>query len=239
MNEAADWGVRALRARARRGLTCTTARAHLLRLRHQGQHRLEGRRWASEWRQYEQVFPALAASSASTRSASSASTRTCRPNLMALLDGKDVMVGVIDVASDHGRDARRGGRHHRPRAAVRAARAADRLHQLRPGADGPARSQRRKTRGARAQARRAGAAPATAAKACFGTQPCGRGGKAPSTSAGARASVSLIVAQRLEGHHAFWIRCAVRPAGPTSDMRHEGLRAPRRGGPSWRTRHRP
>ena len=36
--------------------------AHLLRLRHQGQHRLEEARSASEWRQYEQTFPLLARS---------------------------------------------------------------------------------------------------------------------------------------------------------------------------------
>ena len=40
MAEVSDWGIEALHT-AIDGLTCTTARAHLLRLRHQGQYRLE------------------------------------------------------------------------------------------------------------------------------------------------------------------------------------------------------
>ena len=98
MDEAADWGVAALE-RAAQGLTLQDRRAHLLRLRHQGQPRLEGH--------------AGRASGAST-SRSSRRWRKSRIDqvsleclhshvpleLMALLDGKDVMVGVIDVASD-------------------------------------------------------------------------------------------------------------------------------------------
>ena len=48
MDEVADWGVAALE-RAAQGLTLHDRRAHLLRLRHPGQHRLEedaGRRVA-------------------------------------------------------------------------------------------------------------------------------------------------------------------------------------------------
>ena len=91
-----------------------------------------------QWRQYEQVFPALPKSSIDQVSLECFHSHV-PPDLMALLAGKDVMVGVIDVASDVVGDARGSGRHHRPRAAVRAAREAHRLHQLRPGADEPGR----------------------------------------------------------------------------------------------------
>ena len=52
-----------------------------------------------EWRQYEQVFPALAKSSIDQVSLECFHSHV-PPELMALLKGKDVMVGVIDVASD-------------------------------------------------------------------------------------------------------------------------------------------
>jgi len=52
-----------------------------------------------EWRQYEKVFPALAASSIQQVSLECIHSRV-PADLMALLAGKDVMVGVIDVASD-------------------------------------------------------------------------------------------------------------------------------------------
>ena len=52
-----------------------------------------------QWRQYEQVFPALAASSIDQVSLECIHSQV-PPELMALLKGKDVMVGVIDVASD-------------------------------------------------------------------------------------------------------------------------------------------
>ena len=53
----------------------------------------------AQWRQYEQVFPALAKSSIKQVSLECIHSQV-PPELMALLDGKDVMVGVIDVASD-------------------------------------------------------------------------------------------------------------------------------------------
>ena len=52
-----------------------------------------------QWRQYEQVFPALAASTIDQVSLECIHSQV-PPELMALLKGKDVMVGVIDVASD-------------------------------------------------------------------------------------------------------------------------------------------
>ena len=59
-----------------------------------GRHLLGG-----EWRQYETVFPALAASTIDQVSLECFHSRV-PPDLMRLLDGKDVMVGVIDVATD-------------------------------------------------------------------------------------------------------------------------------------------
>jgi 5-methyltetrahydropteroyltriglutamate--homocysteine methyltransferase len=53
----------------------------------------------SEWRQYEATFPALAASRIDQVSLECRNARV-PPRLMQLLAGKDVLVGVIDVASD-------------------------------------------------------------------------------------------------------------------------------------------
>jgi 5-methyltetrahydropteroyltriglutamate--homocysteine methyltransferase len=52
-----------------------------------------------EWRQYEKVFPALAKSSIDQVSLECFHSHV-PPDLMKLLEGKDVMVGVIDVASE-------------------------------------------------------------------------------------------------------------------------------------------
>ena len=97
MADAADWGVKALE-RAAQGLTCTTA-VHIC----YGYGIKANNDWKStlggEWRQYEQVFPALAASSIDQVSLECFHSHV-PADLMALLDGKDVMVGVIDVASD-------------------------------------------------------------------------------------------------------------------------------------------
>jgi len=97
MKDAADWGVRALE-RAAQGLTCTTA-VHIC----YGYGIQANNDWkqglGDEWRQYEQVFPALARSSIDRVSLECYQSHV-PPDLMRLLDGKDVMVGVIDVASD-------------------------------------------------------------------------------------------------------------------------------------------
>ena len=97
MAEAADWGVRALE-RAAQGLTCTTA-VHIcygygIQANNDWKKTLGG-----QWRQYEQIFPALANSSIDQVSLECFHSHV-PPDLMALLAGKDVMVGVIDVASD-------------------------------------------------------------------------------------------------------------------------------------------
>jgi 5-methyltetrahydropteroyltriglutamate--homocysteine methyltransferase len=52
-----------------------------------------------EWRQYEQIFPALAKSKIKQVSLECIHSHV-PPELMKLLKGKDVLVGVIDVASD-------------------------------------------------------------------------------------------------------------------------------------------
>src|SRR6185295_7135671 len=97
MAEAAEWGVRALE-RAAEGLRCKTAvhicygygiEANIAWKRTLGEH----------WRQYEQVFPALAASRIDQVSLEFVHSHV-PAELMALLEGKEVMVGVIDVASD-------------------------------------------------------------------------------------------------------------------------------------------
>ena len=97
MADAAEWGVRALE-RAAQGLTCTTA-VHIC----YGYGIKANTDWkdtlGQEWRQYETVFPALARSSIDQVSLECYHSRV-PPELMALLAGKDVLVGVIDVASD-------------------------------------------------------------------------------------------------------------------------------------------
>ncbi len=97
LDEAADWGVKALE-RAAEGLGCTTA-VHIcygygIRANIEWKKTL-----GEEWRQYEKVLPALAASRIDQVSLECIHSHV-PPQLMALLAGKDVMVGVIDVASD-------------------------------------------------------------------------------------------------------------------------------------------
>jgi 5-methyltetrahydropteroyltriglutamate--homocysteine methyltransferase len=97
MRDAADWGVRALE-RAAQGLHCTTA-VHIC-YGYGIQANVDWKRTlGEEWRQYEQVFPALAASSIDQVSLECYHSHV-PPDLMALLAGKDVLVGVIDVASN-------------------------------------------------------------------------------------------------------------------------------------------
>jgi 5-methyltetrahydropteroyltriglutamate--homocysteine methyltransferase len=97
MAEAAEWGVAALE-RAIEGLHCTTA-VHIC----YGYGIEANVKWKAtlgeQWRQYEQVFPALAKSAIDQVSLECIHSQV-PPELMALLKGKDVMVGVIDVASD-------------------------------------------------------------------------------------------------------------------------------------------
>ncbi|MBU6499522.1 MAG: methionine synthase [Rhodospirillales bacterium] len=96
MQEACDWGIEALH-RAIEGLRCTTA-VHIC----YGYGIEANINWkktlGEEWRQYEQVFPALARSRIDQVSLECANSHV-PAELMRLLEGKDVLVGVIDVAS--------------------------------------------------------------------------------------------------------------------------------------------
>ena len=106
MADAADWGVKALE-RAAQGLheaglasgrPCKTA-VHIC-YGYGIQANIDWKQTlGDEWRQYELVLPALAASSIDQVSLESIHSRV-PAELMALLKGKDVMVGVIDVASE-------------------------------------------------------------------------------------------------------------------------------------------
>jgi 5-methyltetrahydropteroyltriglutamate--homocysteine methyltransferase len=97
IDQAAEWGVQALE-RAAQGLRCTTA-VHIC----YGYGIQANIDWKNslgdEWRQYERFFPALAASSIQQVSLEFIHSRV-PPELMRLLAGKDVMVGVIDVANE-------------------------------------------------------------------------------------------------------------------------------------------
>ncbi|MGC1816279.1 MAG: methionine synthase [Casimicrobiaceae bacterium] len=96
-DEVRDWGIRTLE-RAVEGLACTTA-VHIcygygIKANIEWKKTLGG-----EWRQYEQIFPLLAGSRIRQVSLECANSRV-PIDLIALLEGKDVLVGAIDVASD-------------------------------------------------------------------------------------------------------------------------------------------
>jgi len=97
MDEAAGWGVEALH-RAIEGVNATTA-VHIC----YGYGIKPNIDWKTtlgeEWRQYEHVFPALARSRIDQVSLECRSSKVPL-HLLALLDGKDVQLGVVDVASD-------------------------------------------------------------------------------------------------------------------------------------------
>ena len=97
MDDVAAWGIGALHA-AIEGLTCTTT-VHIC----YGYGIKANLDWKTtlggEWRQYEQIFPALAASRIDQVSLECRNAKV-PIQLMGLLKGKDVLVGVIDVASD-------------------------------------------------------------------------------------------------------------------------------------------
>jgi 5-methyltetrahydropteroyltriglutamate--homocysteine methyltransferase len=97
MDDVNKWGIRALE-RAAQGLKCTTC-VHIcygygIKANLDWKQTLGG-----EWRQYEQIFPALARSKIKQVSLECIHSHV-PPELMKLLKGKDVLVGVIDVASD-------------------------------------------------------------------------------------------------------------------------------------------
>ena len=96
-DEVKDWGIQALH-RAADGLSCTTA-VHIcygygIKANVDWKATLGG-----EWRQYEQIFPALAQSRIRQVSIECRNARVPM-DLLSLLAGKDVLVGAIDVATD-------------------------------------------------------------------------------------------------------------------------------------------
>jgi 5-methyltetrahydropteroyltriglutamate--homocysteine methyltransferase len=97
LDDVRDWGVAALH-RAAEGLTCTTA-VHIC-YGYGIQANLDWKGTLGEsWRQYEAIFPALAASRIDQVSVECRGSRV-PVSLLALLEGKEVQVGVIDVATD-------------------------------------------------------------------------------------------------------------------------------------------
>jgi 5-methyltetrahydropteroyltriglutamate--homocysteine methyltransferase len=96
-DEVRDWGIAALE-RAAAGLQCTTA-VHIcygygIKANVEWKKTLGG-----EWRQYEKTFPRLARSTIGQVSLECANSRV-PIELIGLLEGKDVLVGAIDVASE-------------------------------------------------------------------------------------------------------------------------------------------
>jgi 5-methyltetrahydropteroyltriglutamate--homocysteine methyltransferase len=97
MEDVKRWGIAAL-DRAIRGLKCTTV-VHIC-YGYGIQANLDWKKTlGSEWRQYEEIFPALAKSRVKQISLECIHSRV-PIELLKLLKGKDILVGVIDVASD-------------------------------------------------------------------------------------------------------------------------------------------
>jgi len=96
MDDVKAWGIEALH-RAIEGLTCRTA-VHIC----YGYGIKANNDWkqtlGSEWRQYEQTFPLLARSRIDQVSLECANSRVPL-SLLGLLEGKDVLVGAVDVAT--------------------------------------------------------------------------------------------------------------------------------------------
>jgi 5-methyltetrahydropteroyltriglutamate--homocysteine methyltransferase len=96
MDDVKRWGIAAL-DRAIEGLRCTTV-VHIC-YGYGIQANLDWKKTlGSEWRQYEEIFPALAKSRVKQISLECIHSRVPL-ELLTLLKGKDLLVGVIDVAS--------------------------------------------------------------------------------------------------------------------------------------------
>ena len=97
MSDVTRWGIDALH-RAAQGLKCTTC-VHIC-YGYGIQANIDWKKTLGEsWRQYEQIFPALAKSRIDQVSLECIHSKV-PIELLKLLKGKDVLVGVIDVASD-------------------------------------------------------------------------------------------------------------------------------------------
>jgi 5-methyltetrahydropteroyltriglutamate--homocysteine methyltransferase len=97
MDEVPVWGIQALE-RAAQGLKCATA-VHIC----YGYGIKANVDWkdtlGSEWRQYEEIFPAIAKSSIQQVAIECRNSKVPL-DILALLKGKKIQAGVIDVASD-------------------------------------------------------------------------------------------------------------------------------------------
>jgi len=97
MDAAAGWGIEALH-RAMEGVACTSA-VHIC----YGYGITANIEWKAtlglEWRQYEKFFPALAQSRIDQVSLECINSHVPM-SVLGLLEGKDVLLGVIDVATD-------------------------------------------------------------------------------------------------------------------------------------------
>jgi 5-methyltetrahydropteroyltriglutamate--homocysteine methyltransferase len=97
MDDAASWGIEALH-RAIEGVRATSA-VHIC----YGYGIAANIEWkatlGTEWRQYEKFFPALAKSRVDQVSLECINSHVPM-SVLALLDGKDVLIGAIDVATD-------------------------------------------------------------------------------------------------------------------------------------------
>jgi 5-methyltetrahydropteroyltriglutamate--homocysteine methyltransferase len=97
MDDVKAWGIAALH-RAIQGVKCTTA-VHIC-YGYGIQANLDWKKTlGGQWRQYEEIFPALAKSRIDQVSLECANSHV-PIELLGLLKGKDVLLGVIDVASD-------------------------------------------------------------------------------------------------------------------------------------------
>jgi len=97
MDDVKRWGIDALH-RAIEGLKCTTC-VHIC-YGYGIQANLDWKKTLGDsWRQYEEIFPALAKSKIDQVSLECIHSKV-PVELLQLLKGKDVLVGVIDVASD-------------------------------------------------------------------------------------------------------------------------------------------
>jgi 5-methyltetrahydropteroyltriglutamate--homocysteine methyltransferase len=97
MEDVKRWGIDALH-RAIQGLKCTTV-VHIC-YGYGIQANIEWKKTlGGEWRQYEQIFPALAKSRIDQVSLECINSRVPL-ELLKLLKGKDMLVGVIDVATE-------------------------------------------------------------------------------------------------------------------------------------------
>ncbi|HEX7403095.1 MAG TPA: methionine synthase, partial [Usitatibacter sp.] len=96
-DEVREWGVAALE-RAREGVAAKTA-VHICYGYGIEANIVWKKSLGNEWRQYEQIFPLLAKSTIDQVSLECANSRV-PIDLIALLEGKDVLVGCIDVATN-------------------------------------------------------------------------------------------------------------------------------------------